>query len=451
MGVMFICLEVITINQTTLYNLEPIDLGKGSVESLSSYLIRLAEAHSLTVGKLVGRKVAVVLNKAYLIKSENEGGNRFYEVAYEINGLGSLAKNWAQALVVLTGRKRLEELTLIRFNEWLPDRGLLRSHLAWCPACLEEWKEGNKEVYEPLLWNFKVVTNCMIHQTQLETECPNCLGTIQVLSRKRRIGYCSRCGTWLGRLELHREITSDEHLKWQLFVIQNVQELLAISSRIIVELSNAHITAATKDMVNSFGSKRAFSKEMGIPETTVRAWFDGKHRPSLESLLKICYSSDLRLVDLVSGKNEGVNYSSRIMSGDKGQIRATRRHFDSQHMLNMLLGYLNDKSLSMREVARRLDFDQKVLYNHFPDVCKAIAHGHRLWIQKKRQIRIDASCKLVREATISLLDQGIYPSRRKIESILPPAISLREKMLQNTWKEALLEFITKNELKNGNN
>lgn len=439
-------LEVIPISQTTLYNLEPIGLGKGSVESLSSYLLRLAEAHSLTVGKLVGRKVAVVLNKAYLIKSENEGGSRFYEVAYEINGLGNLAKSWAQALGVLTGRKRLEELTLIRFNEWLPDRGLLRSHLAWCSACLEEWKEGNKEVYEPLLWNFKVVTSCMIHQTQLETECPNCLQTIQILNRKRRIGYCSRCGAWLGSLEIHKEIrTSEEHLKWQLFVNQNVQELLAISSRIIVELSSAHITAAIKDMVNSFGSMRAFSKEMGIPETTVRAWLNGKHRPSLESLLKICYSSNLRLVDLVSGKHEGIISCSRIISGDKRQIRATRKQFDSQHILNMLLGYSNDKSLSMREVARRLGFDQRVLYNHFPDICKAIAHEHRLWIQKKRKTRIDASCKLVREATISLLDQGIYPSRRKVENILPPAISLRERGLKKTWKETLFEFNVKNE------
>lgn len=442
---MFLSFEVVPIKQTTLYNFEPIELGTGAIESLSGYLIRLAEAHSLTVGKLVGREVAVVLNKEYLLRSAYEGGSRFYDVGYEINGLGSLAKDWAQALALLTGCKRLEELTLIRFNEWLPDRGLLRGHLAWCPVCLEGWKYGDKEVYEPLSWNFKVINICAIHLTQLETECPNCMKTIQILSRKRRIGYCSSCGAWLGRQKLLKKtIASDEHLEWQMFVIQNVQELLTIPPNTAVELSNAHITAAIQDMVNSFGSKRAFSKEMRIPETTVRVWFDGKHRPSLESLLKICYCTNLLLVDLVSGKYEGVKYSSRIISGDKRQIRATRKHFDSQYILNMLLGYLNDRSLSMREVARRLGSDQRVLYKHFPDVCKAIAHEHKLWIQNKQEIRIDASCKMVKEATISLLDQGIYPSRRKVESILPSAISLREKMLQKTWKETLFEFIIKN-------
>jgi len=40
--------------RSLLYSLEPIGVGTAFVESLSSYVARLAEAHSISVGDLVG-------------------------------------------------------------------------------------------------------------------------------------------------------------------------------------------------------------------------------------------------------------------------------------------------------------------------------------------------------------------------------------------------------------
>lgn len=192
--------EVIAISSSRLYNLEPIGQQTEMVEGLSSYLIRLAEAHSVTLGVLVSKKIAPAQNKQYLLKSASEGGNGFYNAGHELNGLGNLAEDWAQTLNILTERNDLENLTLVRLNEWLPDRGVLRTNLAWCPACLEEWKMSQSEIYEPLLWNFQSVTHCINHKTLLTTECPNCKKMIQILSRKRRIGYCPNCCAWLGSL-----------------------------------------------------------------------------------------------------------------------------------------------------------------------------------------------------------------------------------------------------------
>ena len=53
--------------RSRLYALEPIGVGTALVESLSGYVARLAEAHSVSVGDFVGR---------VLSGSESQGRNR---------------------------------------------------------------------------------------------------------------------------------------------------------------------------------------------------------------------------------------------------------------------------------------------------------------------------------------------------------------------------------------
>lgn len=48
--------------RSRLYSLEPIGIGTALVESLSGYVARLAEAHSVSVGDLVGRVLSDVAN-----------------------------------------------------------------------------------------------------------------------------------------------------------------------------------------------------------------------------------------------------------------------------------------------------------------------------------------------------------------------------------------------------
>ena len=46
---------------------------------------------------------------------------------------------WVEALEALMLRAGLSGLTLLRWREVLPYKGLLRSVRAWCPACLAGW------------------------------------------------------------------------------------------------------------------------------------------------------------------------------------------------------------------------------------------------------------------------------------------------------------------------
>lgn len=52
------CTPTVLPPRSRLYALEPIGVGTPFVESLSSYVIRLADAHAVSVGDLVGRELS---------------------------------------------------------------------------------------------------------------------------------------------------------------------------------------------------------------------------------------------------------------------------------------------------------------------------------------------------------------------------------------------------------
>ncbi|WP_458353929.1 hypothetical protein [Peribacillus frigoritolerans] len=76
-------------DRTILYGIDPKGVNSIFIESLTSYIIRLAEEHVIKLGTLLAYEVFPVLNKDYLINSSSRGGNRFYDGAHFLNGYGT--------------------------------------------------------------------------------------------------------------------------------------------------------------------------------------------------------------------------------------------------------------------------------------------------------------------------------------------------------------------------
>lgn len=435
---------------TELFGIEPIGLNTGMIESQTSYISRLAELHSVSVGTLMGKKIAPVLGKDYLTKSCINGGSRFYEVARELNGFGKSAIDSANGLSELTGCNTITNTTLALWQELFPTRRVLRQTKAWCPICYEDWKRGNSDIYEPLLWNFKAVNICDIHGVRIKIQCPFCGKEIPVLSRKSRNGYCSFCGCWLGSIDsnLDEEITL-EQVSWEYFKVTNIEGLLKARHDPSYTFSVEKIHSFLKSAINKAGGKSAFSRNFRIPKTTVRTWYEGKHRPSLNTLLKICYRLNIEIIEVFSSKQ--IHVGSVTRSNDFYTLRdikpmkttPRRRKFDGQGVEIVLIDVINSKIVpppSVCEVARNLQCDKKLLYNHFPDLCKKISENYASFLKMRKRKRIEEGCQKVSEATLILYNSGIYPSRRRIESFLSPNIFLREKAYQTAWKETLVSL-----------
>jgi hypothetical protein len=188
--------------RSQLYSLQPVGVGTGLVESLTGYVARLAEAHSVSVGDLVGRLLSDLASpKGGLVtagaKAARVDGHGFRACSYAINGVTDRAATWVDALEAATTRRDLRCLTLLPFRHALPDH-LFRQRRAWCMLCFEQWRANGQIVYEPLLWAIAMASHCTIHARPLDSICRHCARSLSPLGVFSRPGYCEVCDGWLG-------------------------------------------------------------------------------------------------------------------------------------------------------------------------------------------------------------------------------------------------------------
>ena len=89
---------------TYLYHFPPIGLGTPMVESLTGYIVRLAEAHCVSAGVLYSKAIKALADKGniFSFRIKDQAG---YSI-HTINGFGSPAADFVRALATLTGHKR---------------------------------------------------------------------------------------------------------------------------------------------------------------------------------------------------------------------------------------------------------------------------------------------------------------------------------------------------------
>jgi len=177
-----------------LYTLRPCGLGTPYVESLSSYVVRLAEAHVVPVWRLILHVRSQVCSERLSRPS--------MRYAYPANGLGKGAEILRQSFEAATGHGDLRPLTLSALEGSVSKLDIFRTTEAWCPSCLEQWRTEGVSVYSPLLWAVRVVEVCPAHAFPLVNRCPHCHSQFTPLRVGARPGYCSICSHWLGTFEV---------------------------------------------------------------------------------------------------------------------------------------------------------------------------------------------------------------------------------------------------------
>jgi len=114
---------------------------------LTGYLLRLAEAHAVSVGALTDE----LRPYAAAALPDSDGPKKdwacpYHLVLYSANGVEESAVRWVHALGVVTLRDDLKHLTLLAFEDFLCSLALFRRFRAWCPACYDEWRTSDSGV-----------------------------------------------------------------------------------------------------------------------------------------------------------------------------------------------------------------------------------------------------------------------------------------------------------------
>ncbi len=375
--------------RSVLYSIEPIGIGTSLVESLTSYISRLAEEHTVSVGDLVGRVLSDQANSGDPIitqaaKAVRVGGHGFRACSYALNGISERTAKWVHALETATSRCDLRFLTLLPFQNVLPGH-LFRNRRAWCALCFEDWRATGQIVYEPLLWGLKVSTHCLVHARALDYTCPRCGRTLNPLGVFSRAGHCGRCGDWLGRAEaadrypLRPDRPSGEEQAWSCAqagdLLSKLPQVHPATARDSLRRSLAVYLAELAD-----GNILALAEYIRCPRSILQTWLDGTTVPRLATLLRTCRFLKIPAssvfapsgpipMNIAAAKEAIARIGKRRVSPSRGATEIRRALLDAVH---------EDSPRSLSEIAQSLGYKgTERLYQANRKLCHKIAARHR--------------------------------------------------------------------------
>jgi transcriptional regulator with XRE-family HTH domain len=436
-----------------LYTLKPLGMGTPDLESLTSYMARLAGAHSVSLRALVLHELLPLLNCDYLSNPFKNSLDAFWiEAARALNGIGALARDWAYGLEGLTLRTDLRFLTLLPWATVLTQQRLLRFTRAWCPDCFMEWQAAEQPIYEPLLWNMSSVSLCVRHQRPLIEQCPHpdCRATLPVLASHFRPGYCSKCSRWLGVATDRPNLSwTAEQWHWQIWVAEMIGELVAHNADLtfMPHLGNIPTLIDASREQAADGSSQKLADNLQLSRRTLNTWQRGIQVPQLESLVRLCYFCGVSLYDLFivqSGKFNVEKLKIRSLPDIPNPIRIRRRRIplDTVCILQSLEAILNCEQPppSMRAVARRLNHSPRELRGYFPELCRSISSRYKNYCQVRAERKMAQLKDEVRRAILEIHSQGLYPSSDKVRLLMSKPTSMRDPALARFRHELLQEM-----------
>lgn len=407
---------------TRLYSMAPLGAGTPQVECQSSYLVRLAAAHHVSVRTLINREILPIAPLW-----AQAGG--FVLNSAALNGSQGTAQKFVNALSQLTGRSDLTQLTLLWSVGKIDTRFAIRRHVAWCPACFEHWRSKGQPEYIPLLWLIKLNKVCLRHRHVLCEACISCNKSFFPLSPGLRIGYCPNCGTGLGLGRKRVDPSAP-----QLEISQAAESFLAESQR-LRNLEESYFGTNIDRLKNDLfkGSLKKAAQFLGVSHTRVHAISKGV-AAGASSLLRIASRLRVRPMSLLC--EQLCDFRLRIPTTPQLPARRARRSRQAWQALATQAKCIYDKdpTLSCNEVARRLGIEGPHLRHMFPDLCRRISASYAENRRAYRKQRIANLKHKVIEATKSVYRSGLYPSARRVPKLLPADCDFRNPVLYRAWK-----------------
>lgn len=369
--------------RSELFNLEPVGIGAAFVESLSSYIYRLAEAHYLSPSVLIEKIVSPAINsrsESKVVRGPVRLESTFVTAAM---GMGKTAQTIVTALEFLTSVEKLHFLTMLTWRNIFAYQALIKPFRTWCPDCLDVWRVNRATIYEPLLWTVGVVNVCPIHLRELESQCNSCNSQFLHFMYGPTVGHCSKCGCWLGHSR-RRGILSGETAD-ELWVAKEVGVLLAAAPHSEDSLDDNVVVNLLLCCASKLKMGLELSAQLGFQPKTLSKWKSKYRRPQLLHFLQLVKRLNLSVQDVLSGNYAGLE----VQFDDINRQRSSKSHKQA----NRKSDWSNDAKIlskalaehpapSLLEVAKRLyaetDVDRYIarLRLHLPDLCKAISSRH---------------------------------------------------------------------------
>jgi len=431
--------------RSRLYPLPPQCVGTGDVESLTSYLMRLARAHGLTTPNFIAQELGDLFAHRERFPSGYRGKERMVppnlmQQGHVFNGPTGSATTALHLLAHKTGGLDLRSLTFVPWRRVVAVRGLMRTHRAWCPYCYQHMRDQGGEVYDPLVWSVAAVTICTHHRTSLATTCPHELSgrRVSLLMARMPPGYCPSCGGWLGqRLEAETLQAGDTASTFDLWRARGCADLvgrpLPTTSEQQPTLMRQNISLCVDAMT---GEQRAlFCQCFGISDCALQHWkWNRQSSIMLGDALTLCGVLNVPPLLLLDGETPQVEAALSMGSTDgtpsfdpcrvPTTMRASTIHRPPLPPTDAtradLLTIVSDAVApppSLSTVARRLSCTPLTLRNRCPDLARLIVDRHHAFQRADRARRVADARVAVQRAVHAATVDGRAPTLKQIQRV----------------------------------
>jgi len=379
--------------RSQLYHLAPIGMGTPLVEGLSSYLLRLAEAHHVVPLQLVHHVRDIVAEK-------RDFSSLTIANSHALNSHTGLAQRWVDALSSLTLRSDLRFLTMLPWSRVFSAMGLMHRYLHWCPACWHEWREAGAPLYLPLLWSVKVATICLRHQRPLQNRCPHCRQKQPIMAGLLWLGYCLHCRRELiqdcvaSHVEaLKREEAVGEQQRWN---VQAVGSLLAAAPTLPTMPDEIMMARLTEQWITHLGQGNinATARLLNVSPHAIGRW-RRKQKVALRTFLAACYASDIAPLAVFTKKQIVLSPPAAAPSKEPVSLPATpekrphkwKRH-DQEKLRRDLEAVIAGNEYPpprIEDVAPRLGCSTVPILRNFPEQYRVILQRRQRY--REEQVR----------------------------------------------------------------
>lgn len=384
--------------RSQLYSPEPVGIGTGMVEALASYLARMAEAHLVSVPDLM----RCLSSGATSNVPSND--HRIYNLmrlrSRELNGMQQTAQYWSTLIGQRTCRQGVDHLTLMPWRHIVTPRALTHPSQCWCPQCLDGWVDAGQPIYWPLVWSLRAVTVCAIHRISLEQRCHRCHVAVPSLTAQGRIGFCPKCGVWLGfegRLCAgDRPVKDASGLTGSAVrTAAGALTLLSISSVIQESVAIDKLAGLLEFCSQSAGCRQVVvAKHLDMSPATLSRLLCRRRLVTVPTLLSALACLGLDTADFVQmpvetiassgslddfighlphGKGESV-YPSRLRQGQRASPELL-----AEVQMTLEAALAEDDPPGLPTLAQRAGLTTvKILRAHYPHLCRAIMEKRKL-------------------------------------------------------------------------
>ena len=433
--------------RSRLYSLEPIGLGTGEIESVTSYISRLAIAHTVSTWTLLSREIGPKLFDSNPIL-RSRLGELVATTGSSLNGENDTSRKAVCILASLTCRTDLRHLTMAFCRGYVSSRFLVGVKQIWCPQCLAEWKAQSLPIYWPLLWQIMAVKVCPKHGIPFEKCCPVCKCSFFPVSAHTRPGYCPRCYQWLG---LHDgggsgtgaiDSIEREHAVCLSDFLRDGQRAMGMG-----RMEKSVFPENVELLLQSFfqGNIAALARFMKVHRSTIIGWKNRTQAPTLLLLADLSQKVRVSPEALLCRHLQSADFEVRWEAAD----RPPRKCFvappkvDLEKMRRELEEAASDNGISpasLSQIAARLGCRQTTLQRRFSELVEKVKDRYQKAHALKRQVRAKIFRSAVRSAVIDLHKAGYYPSQHRVKLEVPEFIDMRDPVAYDEWKCALAEL-----------